>query len=64
MATTGPTVYVVSADANGKLGQHVRLGPGGALFDQANDDLALADGRVWVSDYQGNKLRLTGVVTG
>ena len=64
VATTGPTVYTLSADGTGKVEQNVRLGKGGALLDQANDDLSVTDGRVWVSDYQGNRLIRTGVITG
>jgi sugar lactone lactonase YvrE len=56
VTTAGPTVYELPADGAGKVQRLVVLGKGGELFDRANDDLVVAGGAVWVSDYQGNKL--------
>ena len=61
LATTGPTVYEVPPEGGRNCCERRVLGKGGPLFDQANVDLGVVNGRVWVSDYQDNKLILTKV---
>jgi DNA-binding beta-propeller fold protein YncE len=64
VTTTGPAVYEVPQGNGQKVQRLAVLGKRGALLDRANDDLAVADGRVWVSDYQGNRVVLTNVTVG
>jgi outer membrane protein assembly factor BamB len=61
VTTGGPTVYELPADGTGQVERRAVLGKGGELFDQANDDLAVAGGVIWVSDYQGNRLVISTV---
>jgi DNA-binding beta-propeller fold protein YncE len=56
-ATEGPTVYEMSADpAAPRILRRQPLGRAYALRDQANVDLAVAGGRVWVSSFSEGRV--------
>lgn len=61
LGTAGPTVYRLPPGKSAKVLRLAVLGKSSALSDQANVELGVADGRVWASDYQGNKLLLTKI---
>ena len=61
VTTTGPTVYELPGGAHGRFERRAVVGKSGPLFDQANDDLVVAGGRIWASDFQGNLLVRTTI---
>jgi hypothetical protein len=61
VATTGPTVYELPTGAQGKVERRAVVGKSGPLFDQANDDIVVAGGWIWASDFQGNQVVRTKI---